>query len=175
MGRTLPSIAVVLFMAFSTNALAATSGNNIHRLPEAVSTEDLDSVQRADLHCMTLNIYHEARGTPFANQVAVALVVVNRQRIVGGTLCQVIHAPGQFAWTRRRPGRIREPDAWALSQRIAYMVMFSEEVVDITRGATHFHERNVQPDWSRRSAQRVVIGAHVFVRVRSYEELAQAR
>jgi spore germination cell wall hydrolase CwlJ-like protein len=140
-----------------------------------VNTDELSAAQRNDLNCMTLNIYHEARGTPFNNQLAVALVVVNRQRIIGGTLCQVLHAPGQFAWTRRRLGRISEPVAWDLSQRIAYMVMFDPEVPDITRGSTHFHERSMSPNWSKRSTQKMVIGAHVFVRVRSYEELAMSR
>lgn len=175
MGRILPSIAIAVAMLVVTNNPVLSRESNLaNRLPAAVSTDHLDPQQKRDLECMAMNIYHEARGTPFNNQLAVALVVMNRQRITGQTLCQVIHSPGQFTWTRRKSRRPSEPESWILAQRIAYMVMLDTELEDITQGATHFHERNVAPGWSRQG-HRIVIGAHVFVRVPSYEQLAQDR
>lgn len=176
MAKLWPAIAITVGILMLHPAhLSAREVQSYLQRPQEVTMETLTRQQQQDLECMTRNIYHEARGTNHNNQLAVALVVMNRHRITGQTLCQVIYSPGQFAWTRRRPGVIREPDAWDRARSIAYMVMFSGDVHDITRGATHFHERNILPDWSRRSSQRIVIGSHVFVRVRSFEQFAQAQ
>lgn len=145
---------------------------------DAVDTSDLSRREVMDLVCMSLNIYHEARGTSHNNQLAVALVTRNRQNVIGGSICHVVYQPRQFSWTARRPGRPAERQAWETAQRIAYMVMHTEGVHDITYGATHFHERTIRPDWSRRAITRRVIGAHVFMTIRGYGspmELAQAR
>jgi N-acetylmuramoyl-L-alanine amidase len=124
---------------------------------------------------MARTIYHEARGSTEENQLAVALVVMNRQKLTQQTICQVIHAPGQFQWTAHGRGHLAERAAWVRSQRVAYLVMFTEGVEDITMGSTHFHEPAVQPNWSRRASQSMLIGAHVFHRIPRYEEVAQAR
>ena len=53
------------------------------------------------LLCLTLNVYHEARGEPFLGQVAVAEVTLNRVDDLRwpDTVCEVVYQPYQFSWT----------------------------------------------------------------------------
>lgn len=175
MRSTVLAIVFFIIMLIPGMSQSQTTGNINNVVITAVSTDHLTTSQRNDLRCMSKNIYHEARGSTYQNQLAVALVVRNRQARSGLTACQEIFLPGQFHWTSRRVSRPAEHDAWALAQRIAYMVLFSEEVEDITKGATHFHELSVRPAWGRRTLSRQVIGAHVFLRIPRPEEIAHAQ
>lgn len=140
-------------------------------VPLTVSTQGMTASQVADLRCHSLNIYREARGTSYRNQLAVALVVRNRQRASGRSACAVIYEPGQFSWTAHRASVPREQDSWIQAQNIALLVM-RDQVEDITRGATHFHENRLRPSWTRRASHSVRIGAHTFHRI---VEVAEAR
>lgn len=126
--------------------------------------------------CLALNIYHEARGEMIPGQYAVAHVTMNRagdQRHV----CETVAAKHQFSWTtgqlRRtakgymlKPSAVpRDQDAWNLAKHIArYTLVNRDWLPDPTRGATHYHAKNVTPGW-RTALKRVrVIGRHVFYR-----------
>lgn len=139
--------------------------------PLTIDVSGLNPSAQQELRCHSLNIYHEARGTRIDNQVAVAWVVRNRMTRTGQSACAVIYARGQFSWTARKSGAPREALSWRRSQELALMVM-RDEIQDVTGGATHFHENQIRPAWSRRAQQRVRIGAHTFLRI---EEVAQAR
>lgn len=146
-----------------------------------INTEGLPRSTVDDLICLSLNIYHESRGTSRSNQIAVALVTRNRHRLTGRSYCSVVYerngtrGAAQFSWTVHRHTRRLEKPCWDQAQQLAWLVMMDNSVVDITRGATHFHERHIRPEWTRRAQNRVNIGSHTFVRLRSYEEVAQAR
>jgi spore germination cell wall hydrolase CwlJ-like protein len=148
-------------------------------------TASLRADTQRDLICLSLNIYHESRGTSQQNQMAVALVTRNRHRILGRSYCDVVYESNfnrstgkrthQFSWTAYRRTTALDKPCWDTAQRIAWLVMMDPNVVDITRGATHFHERNISPAWARNPHSRVTIGAHTFLRVRGYyQEVAQA-
>lgn len=152
----------------------AHASNRLWHLPRAPITIDVPEMSRhelQELRCQALNIYHEARGSTVINQVAVAWVVRNRMERSGKSACEVVFEPRQFSWTARRVGAPREADAWRRAQELALLVM-EDQIVDITRGATHFHETTIRPTWSRRAKQSVRIGAHVFHRL---EQVAEAR
>jgi spore germination cell wall hydrolase CwlJ-like protein len=142
-----------------------------------INTENLNRVQKADLICMSLNVYHEARGTILANQRAVALVVRNRMRLRDMSACEIIYEgtrhSKQFSWTAHRHTRPLDRDCWDQAQQIAWQTLHDPNLVDITNGATHFHESRIRPDWSRRASHRKVIGAHTFLRLDSYYPRAQ--
>jgi len=173
---TLILLMVVLLTA--APAQAQTYGFN-------TATAKLTSVQmvkrdaRAEqqLICMSLNIYHEARGSTEANQLAVGLVTWNRHKRTGKNICAVVYEKRgrspQFSWTNktRLKSRYLEIEAWDRAQRLAHRVIY-ERPCDITRGAHHFHEKTMRPKWSKGARDRVVIGAHVFVKL---EEVAEAR
>jgi spore germination cell wall hydrolase CwlJ-like protein len=140
------------------------------QVPLTIDVSGLNTHEQQELRCHSLNIYHEARGTHTANQVAVAWVVRNRMVRSNRSACAVIYAPGQFSWTRKRLPPPREADAWRRSQQLALMVM-RDEIADLTHGATHFHENQIRPSWSNRARHSVRIGAHTFHRI----EVAEAR
>lgn len=148
-----------------------------------LNTEDMSRAEKNDLMCLSLNVYHEARGTSLANQQAVALVVRNRMRLRDMSACEVVYEGSrrskQFSWTAHRHTRPLERASWDQAQQIAWRTLHDALLVDITNGATHFHENHLRPDWGRRASSRRVIGAHTFLRLDSYyprrQEFAQAR
>ena len=151
----------------------------------ALEASLVSSSTAREIVCLSLNIYHEARGTSRENQLAVALVTRNRARLLGKSFCEVVYernmvgnrAVGspQFSWTTKWHSRNLERSSWDQAQGIAWAIVNQHRVVDITQGATHFYERHLRPDWSRNAASRVTIGAHTFVRLPKYEQLAEAR
>lgn len=159
-------------MCFFVTMTSLTHAHAAHVRGElTIDTTGLNNTQKRELLCHSLNIYHEARGTNIRNQVAVAWVVRNRMNMSGRSACEVIYVPRQFSWTTRRPGRPREAAAWRQSQELALMVM-QDQISDITRGATHFHEYGIRPAWSRNARNSMRIGAHTFFRL---HDVAEAR
>lgn len=148
-----------------------------------INTDRLSRRTERELICLARNIYHEARGQSEANQQAVAWVTRNRADILDRSICEVVFEShrvngrrvAQFSWTVKSHTRPLERDAWDLAQRLAWRVYRASDRDDITRGATHFHERSTQPVWSRRGVHRQNIGSHVFMRIPQYVEVAQAR
>jgi spore germination cell wall hydrolase CwlJ-like protein len=72
------------------------------------------------LLCLTLTIYHEARGEPTEVQEAVAAVTMNRTREkeYPRDVCRVVHAPGAYSWVGKRK-TIKEKEAFKKAQSIA--------------------------------------------------------
>lgn len=116
--------------------------------------------------CLTRNVYHEARGEPYAGKLAVAQVTWNRveSRQWGTSVCKVVYAPSQFSWTADPSKRFKSPRNadWLTSERI---------VSDYTQGlrvtklddATYFHATRLgRPQWTRNLKKRLAIGNHVF-------------
>ena len=134
-------------------------------LPEPAE-EDL-----ADLDCLALNIYFEARGEVLNGKRAVGHVVMNRvaDQKFPGTACEVIHQGSkeklnrcQFSWWC--DGRSDQPLdqlAWRESRQIAWEIMRGASR-DPTRGALWYHAVHVAPDWSETMDQGPRIGRHLF-------------
>jgi len=136
-------------------------------------------------YCLALNIYHEARGSNFADQVAVADVVLNRvqDKRYPDTVCNVVYdgkkKPSwkdpsvmvmvrnqcQFSWyCDGKSDTPLDTDAWRRAQQSAYMMMNYDEFRGITEGATHYHANYVSPGWARRLQLIGRIGDHIFYR-----------
>ena len=122
------------------------------------------------LHCLSLNVYHEARGEPFAGQVAVAQVTVRRAQRDPRKVCTEVYRPGQFSWTatghRKYRPRLLDP-AWQRAQDAAALALrwgSGERLPDYSRGATHYHADYVRPYWTRAKTQTAQIGRHLFWR-----------
>ncbi len=167
---------VVLLAAAPAKAQTYGFNSNTARLT-VVQPLDSNNTSTKGLICMALNIYHEARGSTSNNQLAVGLVTMNRVRRTGKSICDVVYerrgGSAQFTWTNKPAAKTRylEIEAWDRAQLLAHHVIY-EKPRDITKGATYFHERTVQPVWTNRAREKTVIGAHVFVRL---EEIAEAR
>jgi len=136
-------------------------------------------------YCLALNIYHEARGSNFADQAAVADVVLNRvdDARYPDSICEVVYQGKQkpswkdpnvmvmvrnmcqFSWYC--DGKSDEPkdtDAWRQAQQTAYMMSVHNDFRGITEGATHYHANYVKPKWARDFQLIGRIGDHIFYR-----------
>lgn len=174
---------MVWALTWSSPAIASTTYPfRSHQAPlTVINSEALSDRSEREVLCLARNIYHEARGQITANQLAVAWVTRNRADISGRTICEVVfehsrsngRRSAQFSWTLYNHPRPMERHSWDLAQHLAYQVYMSASDADLTRGATHFHERNARPDWSRRGVNRQQIGAHVFLRLPSYVQVVQ--
>ncbi len=129
--------------------------------------------------CLAQNIYYEARGSNYADQIAVADVVLNRVQDTRypNTVCEVVkqgkkNADGgmkrnacQFSWYC--DGKSDWPvddDSWVNAQMIAYNMLKNNNGRGLTEGATHYHADYVNPRWA--SSLQLVgrIGVHIFYR-----------
>ncbi len=117
-----------------------------------------------ELHCLALNVYHEARGEAFSGKLAVAAVTMNRVKSpqFPGSVCEVVWQPGQFSWTRDgRPDKPYENGAWEQSLAVATMAK-QNLLLSKVRNATYYHAVQVTPRWARRKQPVARIGKHVF-------------
>ena len=125
--------------------------------------------------CLAKNIYFEARGEEIAGQYAVGLVTLNRVRSkrFPNSICNVVYQARywnnhpvrnkcHFSWyCDGKSDRPKDKDRWNLAQEIAEtLLLFNIE--DITKGATHYHAKEVLPHWANKSKIKIIIGNHIF-------------
>ena len=123
-----------------------------------------DDGNREWLLCLAINIYHEARGSSTADQIAVANVVKNRvdDWRWPNDLCDVVWDYRQFSWTHDGLSDFpREAEAWQKSQWIAYMTFYNY-VENRVGAANHYHATYVEPYWTKRS-NRTLVGQHYYM------------
>lgn len=112
---------------------------------------------------LSLNIYYEARSEDQKSQIAVAQVTINRSKDNNLTVKEVVLQPHQFSWTkdkRKRKGKIpSDSEAFAECVESALIAMSSP---DITGGATHFHEKRVNPAWTKHMQYTKTFGKHKY-------------
>lgn len=152
------------------------ANNMINNQPPVVSEPvnnviQLKPVNKVDLQCLAENIYFEAGRESMAGKVAVAHVTLNRLHRSGypKTICGVInHKIGDtcmFSWKCAPQPRIDyQSKSWKDSHKVAYDLLSKDrkDMIDITEGATHFHNQTVRPDWKMKRVAR--IGEHTFYR-----------
>ena len=146
----------------------------------------LSSTPIADVECLAMNIYHEARNQPFAGQLAVASVVINRVRDerFPDTVCEVVRqGPTRPSWkgtgelipVRNRcqfswycDGKSDKPLELKQFKRIyllAIDILRGDTLnLDITDGATHYHADYVTPSWASSKTKTIEIEDHIFYR-----------
>lgn len=125
-----------------------------------------------ELHCLALNIYHEARGEPHVGKVGVGQVTVNRADVSyrkKTSICGVVYDPYQFTWALSQKKRFGMPqgDAWEDSQQIARDVANGLRVQGL-EDSLHYHATYIpRPAWSRRMTPVLWIGQHIYLNERS--------
>lgn len=130
----------------------------------------------AELVCLALTVYFEARSEPLRAQAAVAQVVLNRvaDPRYPDTICEVVEQgspegdalPGhpycQFSWRcDGKSDRPRNPRAYRHARVVALLVANGALGAGVGK-ATLYHAQYVRPIWA--SAYRVVavVGRHIF-------------
>jgi|WetSurSiteA1Bulk_404760.scaffolds.fasta_scaffold30292_1 N-acetylmuramoyl-L-alanine amidase len=117
---------------------------------------------KAAIFCLALNIYYEANVEPLEGKYAVAQVTMNRvnNELYPNTVCKVVYEPYQFSWTLT-PKSPPKGEGWKEANRVAKVVL-NGWAPDITKGATHYHNNSVSPEWAKRKYKVKTIGKHVF-------------
>ncbi len=118
------------------------------------------------LMCLSLNIYHEARGEPIAGQMAVAYVTLTRAKERNQSVCQVVYHPKQFSWTSDKKARSPPTGrAWSTASRLSLAAYTSHASGTLkTKGATFYHVVGVLPAWTAGKVRVMTIGNHIFYR-----------
>ena len=152
---------------------------NIYKFAAAFPTVQPSHISN-ELHCLALNIYHEARGESEKGKRAVGHVVMNRvtDRRFPTSVCQVVRQGGerrrnrcQFSWwCDGRSDRPRNRTAWNASIEIAYEIIAGLSS-DPTGGALWYHADYVQPYWRKAFTRGPKIGQHIFYRARTARSL----
>lgn len=120
---------------------------------------------RQDVYWLAKAIYAEARGEPFAGQVAVGAVILNRVKsgefpdTITGVILQ--QGRGTYQFSPVQDGSIKlEPDELALQAALQAICGW-----DPTGGALFFYNpRTATDDWIRTLPVVARIGNHVFAR-----------
>jgi spore germination cell wall hydrolase CwlJ-like protein len=130
-----------------------------------------DPRHEAELYCLALNIYFEARSEPESGQRAVGHVVMNRVAHSGypDSVCEVVQQGGeerlhrcQFSWwCDGQSDRPVNRKAWTEAQRLAHEI-YNGLSEDMTDGALWYHATYVKPYWSELLLKGDKIGQHIF-------------
>lgn len=123
------------------------------------------------LECMTMNLYHEARGEDPEGIIAVGKVVINRvnSKRFPNTVCQVVHQGGekrryrcQFSWwCDGQSDKATDREAW--KNMIFYAkLMLNDSLTDPSNGALFYHTDSVEPYWAESMEQVATVGNHLF-------------
>jgi len=155
-------------------AVAAAKAGNAHAGTGRVAR--LPDLAAAQTRCLSLAIYHEARGEPAEGQNAVGRVILNRaaSRFYPDTICGVVYQNAarlnrcQFSFAcdgkSDQAGNMR---AWQAAVAMAERLLCRDECGGVAISAdlirsTHYHATYVRPSWSRKLRRTGQIGSHVF-------------
>jgi spore germination cell wall hydrolase CwlJ-like protein len=124
----------------------------------------------AELLCLAMAVYYEARSEPFEGQAAVAQVVLNRveSEHYPSTICEVVTQGGtrryhcQFSyWCDGKVENPRDRRAWRRAKVIAQLT-YSGVLSTYAQEATHYHAVYVEPYWHDQMTPVATIGEHRF-------------
>jgi spore germination cell wall hydrolase CwlJ-like protein len=121
--------------------------------------------KRKQIICLAKNIYREARGQSRKEQLAVALVTINRvKHHFASSVCGVVYEPGQFSWVGH-PRPSFEPWQWHIAKYLARLV-YTTHVHDFTKGALYFYAADDPnpPTWASDYQETIQVGNQIFYR-----------
>lgn len=147
---------------------------------ESIIIAALLAMTPADEECLAKNIYFESRNQSHLGQIAVAHTTLNRviDDRYPDTVCDVVYqgrqnADGsmkrhqcQFSWyCDGLSDRPRNEEMWIQSWDVMDEALFMyERGMDVTRGATHYHSKNVYPNWAPTLDKIMRVDDHIFYR-----------
>jgi len=114
--------------------------------------------------CLSLALYHEARGEPLQGQLMAARVIMNRMQSPRwpSSMCAVITQDRQFSFYRKdNTPKPRDEVAWAKAQKLAVDIINDPNILPYST-ADHYHTIDVHPVWRRKLHRVARIGRHVF-------------
>ena len=124
-----------------------------------------------EMKCLATAIYFEARGEPEMGQVAVAQVILNRERSnrYPDSVCEVVYQNAelrnrcQFSFACDGKSDIpKEASAWQKALRIAAEALRRPTQIWALASATLYHADYVDPYWAPKVTLVSSIGQHLF-------------
>ncbi len=117
------------------------------------------SYANAQMNCLALVGYHEAKGESDRGMIAVMQVTMNRVKSekFANTICGVVYSKGQYSWTKHNP-KIKEQEQYERAKRLAYDVVNGKHH-DISGKALFFNSLHKRP---KGTVCTVRIGGHSF-------------
>lgn len=159
---------LVVIMGFNSSSSQPYGEVNSYR----ISKQDEE-----EIHCLANNVLFEAANESTQGKLAVALVTMNRVKSTRypDSVCQVVKQKTknvcQFSWWCVQKNRFASvtgnyPAGYtALYEKTlqiaAYVFLNKSDIIDITKGATHYHAVYVSPKW-KGLRKTTKIGRHVF-------------
>ena len=127
----------------------------------------VQKLSKAQIECLSINAYMEARNQGVKGMQAVTWVVLNRTKHPSypSTPCAVIKQPQQFSWWNGKTPQIKEKDAYTQAERVVEGVL-SGKLKDNTNSSTHFHSTRIKPVWASRLSYTTTIGSHCFYKLK---------
>ena len=123
--------------------------------------------EHVERFCLTQALYYEARGEGVQGQLAVADVILQRQRSKyhPDTICDVVYEPYQFSFVADG-STLREIDveAWYKADELSGRILRGEVPTALTGRALFYHAKSVRPDWADAMLKTAEIGNHIFYR-----------
>jgi len=144
----------------ASEASARDSNEAIEDRPRARKQPSASQAQ----HCLSLNVYWEARNQSIAGQIAVAQVTLNRarDRRYPNDICEVVYEHKQFSWYwDGKSDAPREPRAWETSMLVASAAMAGSGHAEL-QGVMHYHAVYSKPYWRSYMTHVATIGDHIF-------------
>lgn len=131
----------------------------------------------ANVQCRKLAeaVFFEGRGEPVKGQYAIAYTIINRRdsgkfpEDVRGVVDQKRRGICQFSYICQIKARDRlvaianDDQSWQKALDVAYNT-YHYEAADPTRGADHFHTKQVKPVWRHQLQPALALGNHIFYR-----------
>lgn len=133
----------------------------------------INQYEARELRCLTLNVYHEARGEPDKGKYAVASVTLNRvaSKHYPATVCDVVFQKrwdylrkryvSAFSWTELDAPVSTNSRSWQKATRIAEDVYHHPEAQNL-KSALFYHAQHIRPSWARKKVSVAKIGRHIF-------------
>jgi len=117
---------------------------------------------------LSLALFYEARGEPVQCQIDVSRVILERSRLSGASVQDVILSPNQFPWVKDVfQGQVLRPEsrpnrqsaAWIQVEQSAIKSLYQDDMIK----ATHFHAAYISKpaSWSK-LVKTHQCGNHIF-------------
>lgn len=169
-----PSVSPLVDKSKIQPKLQPQSARVINQFPQQLSKLHNASIEiTAEIRCLALNIYFEARGEADEGQLAVGHVVINRvaDSKFPSTLCEVVQQGGeksrnrcQFSWwCDGRDDTPKNSKAWLSAVVLAKQIYYGL-TNDPTDGALWYHATYARPYWRQAFVIGPQIGRHIFYR-----------
>ncbi len=147
------SILKYAVLAISVTLTATLHANSINDSYQA------QKLSKAQIECLVLNTYHEARSEGEKGMLGTIFVVLNRTKDsrFPSTPCKVIAQKNQFVWYGKGK-TIKEIEMYDKAKQLVHEVLEGKHK-DFTRGSIYFNAHHKAP---KNSKFTVRIGNHSF-------------